>query len=190
MKKAFLLLAVTTTLAVACNNNEKTAATGEKMAGDSTATSTAGSAADKKEQKEERNKKVIMASMDAMAAHHVNDILKDASPDCVDYGDGSMAAVKGKDSIAKMLTEYVGAFPDVKGDNLKYAADGDWVMVWGDWSGTFKNPFMGMKPTNTTFKYKDVDIFKLNDDGKILEHHNVQSGATMMMQLGVKPPKK
>jgi len=190
MKKAFLLLAVTTTLAVACNDNGKTSATGDKMTNDSTATASGGSAADKKEEKEERNKKVIMASMDAMAAHNVNDILKDATSDCVDYGDGSMPAVKGKDSVAKMLTEYVGAFPDVKGENLKYAADGDWVMVWGDWSGTFKSPFMGMKPTNKTFKYKDVDIFKMTDDGKIAEHHNVQSGATMMMQLGAQPPKK
>ena len=190
MKKAFLLLAVTTTLAVACNTNEKAPATGEKMTSDSTATEKAGSAADKKEQKEERNKKIIMASIDAMAAHNVNDMLKDAAPDCVDYGDGSMSPVKSKDSIAKMLTEYIGAFPDVKGENMKYVADGDWVMAWGDWSGTFKSPFMGMKPTNKTFKYKDVDIFKLNDDGKIVEHHNIQSGATMMMQLGAKPPKK
>jgi steroid delta-isomerase-like uncharacterized protein len=190
MKKAFLLLAVSTVLMVACNDTGKTAATGDKMTSDSTATSTGGSAADKKEQKEERNKKIIMASMDAMAAHNVNDMLKDAAPDCVDYGDGSMRPVKGKDSIAKMLTEYVAAFPDVKGDNLKYVADGDWVMAWGDWSGTFKNAFMGMKPTNKTFKYKDVDIFKLNDDGKIVEHHNIQSGATMMMQLGAQPPRK
>jgi predicted ester cyclase len=183
MKKAFLLLVVTTGFMVACND---TGTTGEKMNADTTA----GATSNKMEDKAARNKKVIMASMDALAAHNVNDMLKDAAPDCVDYGDGSMKPVKGKDSIAKMIQEWMGAFPDVKADNLKYVADGDWVMVWGDWTGTFKNGFMGMKPTNKSFKYPDVDIFKMNDDGKIVEHHNVQSSNLMMMQVGAQPPKK
>jgi len=90
----------------------------------------------------------------------------------------------------KMINQWMNAFPDNKGDNLKYVADGDWVMVWGDWSGTFKNDFMGMKATNKTYKMKDVDIFKLNDAGQVVEHHNVQSPNTMMMQVGMTPPKK
>lgn len=186
MKKAFVLLAVTTTMVVACETNtNKTAGANEKMNADSAATT-----GNKMENKEERNKKVIMTSMDALGSHNVNDMLKDAAPDCVDYGDGSMPAVKSRDSIAKMLQDWVGAFPDVKINDAKYVADGDWVMVWGEWTGTFKNPFMGMKPTNKSFKYKDVDIFKLNDDGKIVEHHNVQSPNAMMMMVGVQPPKK
>jgi steroid delta-isomerase-like uncharacterized protein len=142
------------------------------------------------EDKEARNKKIVMASYDAMASHNVNDMLKDCAADCMDYGDGSMQPVKGKDSIAKMIQMWFNAFPDAKGDNLKYVADDDWVMVWGDWSGTFKNDFMGMKATNKSFKYKDVDIFKLNDDGKVIEHHNVQSPNTMMMMVGAQMPKK
>jgi predicted ester cyclase len=184
MKKVFLLLAATATIITACetNANKTAGAGGEGKMSDSTATTT--------ESKSERNKKTMMASYDAMASHNVNEMLKDCSADCVDYGDGSMPPVKGKDSIAKMLTTMMSAFPDYKGSDLKFVADGDWVMVWGDWSGTFKNDFMGMKATNKSFKMKDVDIFKLNDAGQIVEHHNVQSPNMMMMQVGASMPGK
>lgn len=180
MKKVFLLLAVTTVMLTACENNaNKTEGTESKMS-DSTSA----------ESKTERNKKIMMASYDAMASHNVNDMLKDCSSDCVDYGDGSMPPVKGKDSIMKMINQWMNAFPDNKGNDLKFVADGDWVMVWGEWSGTFKNDFMGMKATNKSYKMKDVDIFKLNDAGQVVEHHNIQSPNTMMMQVGAMPPPK
>lgn len=184
MKKSLLLLAATAFLFAACGSNAtKTAEDGtESKMSDSTAAST--------ESKPERNKKIIMASYEAMNSHNVNDMLKDCAADCVDYGDGSMPPIKGKDSVMKMLNEWMTAFPDNKGDNLKYVADGDWVMVWGDWSGTWKGDFMGMKATNKSYKMKDVDIFKLNDAGQVVEHHNVQSPNTMMMQVGMHPPKK
>jgi hypothetical protein len=187
MKKVFLLLAVSTALFTAC----QTSPTKEGTAGGDTSRSDTASAAGMGENKEERNKKIIMASFDAMGSHNVNEMLKDCAPDAVDYGDGSMPPVKSKDSIAKMINQWMNAFPDNKGNDLKYIADGDWVMVWGEWTGTFKNDFMGMKATNKSYKMKDVDIFKLNDAGQVVEHHNVQSPNTMMMQVGAKmPPKK
>jgi predicted ester cyclase len=125
-----------------------------------------------------------------MESKNVDGVLKDCANDVVDYGDGSMPPVKGKDSVAAMMKQWMNAFPDNKGSDLKYVADGDWVMVWGEWSGTWKNDFMGMKATNKQYKLKDVDIFKFNDAGQVVEHHNVQSPNTMMMQVGMNPPKK
>jgi predicted ester cyclase len=183
MKKVFLLLAVTTVMLTACENNAKKTEGTEGTEG-------AKSDSAMTENKAERNKKIIMASFDAMASHNVNDMLKDCASDCVDYGDGSMPPVKGKDSITKSINQWMNAFPDNKGSDLKFVADGDWVMVWGEWSGTFKNDFMGMKATNKSYKMKDVDIFKMNDAGQVVEHHNVQSPNTMMMQVGMMPSKK
>jgi predicted ester cyclase len=182
MKKAIVLLAVATALITSCGTNaNKTEGTmGENKMADSTMA----------ESKTERNKKVIMASFAAMESKNVADMLKDCSPDCVDYGDGSMPPIKGKDSVMKMLQGWMTAFPDNKGSDLKYVADGDWVMVWGEWSGTWKGDFMGMKATNKSYKMKDVDIFKMNDAGQVVEHHNVQSPNTMMMQVGMPMPKK
>jgi steroid delta-isomerase-like uncharacterized protein len=187
MKKVLLLFVSAAGFMAACNDAGKADNAKEKMGGDSAMVAGASS---NMEDKAMRNKKVIMASFDAMASHNVADMLKDCATDCVDYGDGSMPPVKGKDSIMKMLQSWMNAFPDSKGDNLKYVAEGDWVMVWGDWTGTFKNDFMGMKATNKSYRYPDVDIFKMSDDGKVMEHHNVQSFNMVMMQVGAMSPKK
>jgi steroid delta-isomerase-like uncharacterized protein len=182
MKKTIVLLAVATAFIMSCgtNANKTEGTTGENNMSDTTMA----------ESKTERNKKVVMASMEAMMAKNIDQVLKDVAPDVVDYNDGSMPAMKGKDTIMKMMNTWLTAFPDNKGNDLKYVADGDWVMVWGEWTGTWKGDFMGMKATNKTYKVKDVDIFKLNDAGQIVEHHNVQSPNTMMMQVGMAPPKK
>lgn len=86
------------------------------------------------------------------------------------------------------MVAWFAAIPDLKGDNIMAAADGDHVMVCGDWSGTWKNDFMGMKATGKSFKVKDVDIFKFNDAGKIIEHRSVQSHETMDRQTGMSMP--
>jgi predicted ester cyclase len=61
-------------------------------------------------------------------------------------------------------------------------------MVYGEWSGTWKGDLMGMKATGKTFKINDVDIFKFNDAGKMIEHRSVQSGATLGAQIGMPIP--
>ncbi|AEW03172.1 hypothetical protein A4D02_03980 [Niastella koreensis] len=184
MKKSLLLVAATAILFAACESNaHKTAEGGtESKMNDSTAAP--------KESKSERNKKAVMASYEAMNSHNVGEALKYCTADVVDYGDGSMPPVKGRDSITKMINGWMTAFPDNKASDVKYVADGDWVMVWGEQTGTWKGDFMGMKATNKSYKLKDVDIFKLNDEGQIIEHYNVQSPNTMMMQIGMHMPKK
>jgi predicted SnoaL-like aldol condensation-catalyzing enzyme len=184
MKNSLLLFAATAIFFAACESN---AAKTEEGAGNKMSDSTAATTT---ESKSDRNKKAVMASYEAMNSHNVSEALKYCTADVVDYGDGSMPPVKGRDSIAKMINEWMTAFPDNKGSDLKYVADGDWVMVWGEQSGTWKGDFMGMKATNKPYKLKDVDIFKLNDEGQIIEHHNVQSPSTMMMQVGMPMPKK
>jgi predicted ester cyclase len=77
----------------------------------------------------------------------LDEAFKDVTSDVVDYGDGMMAPIKGRDSIISMVKGYLSAFPDYKGENYMVVGDGNHVAVFGDYSGTFKNPWMGMKPT-------------------------------------------
>ena len=91
MKKTIVLLAVATALITSCGTNTN------HEEGTGTMDTKTDSAM--VESKTERNKKVIMASFSAMESKNVAEMLKDCSPDCVDYGDGSMPPIKGKDSI-------------------------------------------------------------------------------------------
>lgn len=178
MKKIFVMMAASLVMLSACNDDKKTETDDKKM-GDEKMSSSA-------EEKEERNKKTVLASLEGVSAHDVNVMLKDAATDITDYGDGSGPPMKGIDTARAGIAAWFAAFPDVKGENFKAVADGDWVMVWGDWSGTWKGDFMGQKPTGKSYKIKDVDIFKLNDEGKITEHHYVQSWMNTASQVGMK----
>jgi predicted ester cyclase len=185
MKKIFVMMAASLLMLTACNS-DKTESTGEKMEEGKMSDDKMSSSA---EDKEERNKKIVMASLEGIKAQDVNIVLKDAAADITDFADGSMPVTKGLDSVRAGITSWFAAFPDVKIEDFKIVADGDWVMVWGNWSGTWKGDFMGQKATGKSYKAKDVDIFKLNDEGKITEHHFVQSPMTVGMQIGMKPPK-
>ena len=136
----------------------------------------------------EKNKATALASVQAFTSGKLDDAFKDVTPDAVDYGDGGMAPVKGRDTIISMVKGFLAAFPDYKAENLMVIGEGNHVAVFGDYSGTFKNPMMGIKPTGKSFKYRDVDLFTFNDAGKITEHRSIQSGKTMMDMVGAKMP--
>ena len=79
--------------------------------------------------------------------------------------------------------KFFNSFPDNKGSDLKYFADGDHVVVLGEYSGTFKKDFNKMKATNKSFKYNDADVFTLTDNGKISSHRYIQPDATLFSQV-------
>lgn len=139
---------------------------------------------------EQRNKDVVKECLEEGIMKGNLDVLTNNMADEVtEYGDGSTPPVSNKDSIRWMLKEWLNAFPNPTAKNMIYVADGDYVMAYGEWTGTFQNDFIGMKANGKSFNVPDVDIFKLNEEGKVTEHRTVQSSATMMMQLGVEPPK-
>jgi predicted ester cyclase len=184
--KKLLLLAMSATLLYSCNDK----ATGTTSSSDTSNTGAANrTTANNDEAKEERNKQTALASLHAFDNGGGADaVLKDADPNVVDYGDGSMAPAKGVDSTKAGLSMWLKAVPDYKGSDFIAVADGDYVMVYGTWTGTWKGDLMGMKPTGKTFKVADVDIFKFNDAGKVIEHRSVQSNNEAARQLGMKMP--
>lgn len=183
MKKVQLLAFAACLFFAACNDGaNNTVADSSNTSGDTTKMT--------QEDKEERNKRVALESINAINAHNVDGVLKDATPDGIDYGEGSQPPVKGIDSIKVGIKMFLDAFPDYKGDNLQAVADGDYVFVYGDWTGTFKNDIMGTKATGKSFKIRDVDIFKFNDEGKITEHRAIMPWSAVMQQVGGKPSGK
>lgn len=178
MKKLLITFCSSMLLVTACNTGTKK----ETAGSDTTAAAT--SAPNSEESKEERNKQVAMESIRAVINNNADEALKNATPDAVDYYDGSGPPTKGLDSIKAGMKMWLSNMQDYKGDNLEAVADGNKVFVYGDWSGTFKGDFMGKKVGGKKFNIKDVDIFTFNDEGKITEHRSVQSMAGMMVSMG------
>jgi hypothetical protein len=139
------------------------------------------------EMKEERNKATAMRSINGFVNRKADSVLFAIdSVSFTEYGDGSMPPMRYNDSVKIGLQSWMDAFPDMKGSDFITVADDDYVIVYGTWTGTWKNDYMGMKATGKTFNVRDADIFKFNEDGKMIEHRGVQSGATLANQIGMK----
>lgn len=150
----------------------------------------AGSGSDSTATISAKNKMTALNSDVAMANKDVESVFKDCSADFTDYGNGGYPPMKNLDSIKANMKGFLAAFPDFKAESLQAVAQGDTVIVTGVWSGTFKNEFMGMKPTQKSFKAADADIFTFNKEGKITSHRSIQSEATYFAQLGITMPEK
>jgi predicted ester cyclase len=168
MKKTMLLFTIAAIM-VSCNNETKTGSDEKKE--NNTAAET----------KQERNKKVIQASMDAFAKHDVDGMVKDAAPGYVDYADETIPPSSNLDSTKIFIKMLLNSFENFTASNAQLIADGDYVFYYADWSGVFKNDLMGIKATGKPIKFKDCDIFKFTDDGKITEHHSIQNMGALLM---------
>jgi predicted ester cyclase len=68
-----------------------------------------------------------------------------------------------------------------KPENTMLLADGDYVAAYATWTGIFKNDLMGIKASGKAVRFPDVDIFKFNEAGKIIEHRSVQNTGAVLM---------
>lgn len=175
MKSLIAVLAVAF-LFIACNQNSGNQA--DTLSTDTTAVV--------KETPEEKNIKIIAEAMVALNAHDSAKLISMMSDDAVDYGDGTQPPLKSRDSMRASISTFLTAFPDYKADNLKYFANGNEVVVLGDYSGTFKNDLGKVKATGKSFKLSDADIFTLNDSGKVTSHRFVYPNSALFAQISGK----
>lgn len=179
MKKVplFFLVAV---LAASCKNNNE-AATSSTSGQDSTL-----AALSWKDSMIQKNEALVLSDFKAFNAGDLDGAFKGSAQDYVDYGDGSGNPVRGLDSIKAALKAYEAAFPDNRSSNYVVVGDLHHVALFADWTGTFTNAFMGLKPTHKSYHYRDVDLFTFNDSGQITEHRGIMPFGQVLMQLGVR----
>src|SRR5262245_54713049 len=134
MKRTILSLITVFGIAISsCNNETKK----DEVKGEATVSAV--------ETKQDRNKKVVMGAMESFMKGDLDGVFKDAAPGFIDYADGSFPPTNSVDTLKNFIKMMQASITDYKGENLKYYADGDYVLVHGDWSGVFKNDFMGIK---------------------------------------------
>ena len=90
----------------------------------------------------------------------------------------------GTRAIAEQWTT---AFPDWRFDLLALIAEGDRVVAHMPYSGTHRQPILGVAPTDRSCSVDEIVIFRVSE-GKIAEAWEVYDEAGMWRQLGVRPP--
>jgi steroid delta-isomerase-like uncharacterized protein len=66
-------------------------------------------------------------------------------------------------------------------------AEGDRVVVRWTHAGTHVGEFAGIPATGKTFEIAGIDIYRVDDDGKLCEHWHVIDQLSMLGQLGLLP---
>ncbi|HTD39225.1 MAG TPA: ester cyclase [Mucilaginibacter sp.] len=141
-----------------------------------------------------KNVQTALAADSLIMKHDMDGYFKLCAPGYTDYGSPGDKPANNIDSMKSEMKIFFGAYPDFKGEDLKaYASPDsyrDEVAVTGTFSGTFKNPYLKMKPTGKGFKVFDADIFTFDKDGKITSHKSIVPGSVYLSQAGVVLPKK
>jgi steroid delta-isomerase-like uncharacterized protein len=80
------------------------------------------------------------------------------------------------------------AFSELHFEVRDTIADGDRVALRVQMRGVHTGPLMGMPPTNKPFSVQHIHIFRVADDGKLIEHWANRDDLGAMAQLGLLPP--
>lgn len=105
--------------------------------------------------------------------------------------DGFVLHQGDRETTAEEFTQtesaLVAAAPDAKVVVLDQIAEDDTVVTRWAWSGTFRNPWMGMPATGAPLAFTAVVIDRIKD-GEIAERWVEADSLGLLTQLGLIPP--
>lgn len=132
----------------------------------------------------EENKALVGQFFEAVNAGDLDALDQYVAEDFVEHEAFPGLPTKGPEAPKAAIGLFRGAFPNLHMTSDEILADGDKVVVRGTMSGTHQGEFMGIPPTNNSFKVQFIDIIEMRD-GKATAHWGVTDQAAMMQQLGL-----
>lgn len=76
------------------------------------------------------------------------------------------------------------AFPDLRHEEQSIIAQGDTVISVLNVTGTNTGNYFILPPTGKNISYEAVHIYRIGEDGKIVEHNPVRDDLAFLAQLG------
>ena len=96
----------------------------------------------------------------------------------------SIADVTGVDSIVGLLGAFIGALEDVRAEEQDVIASGDLVAMRLVVTATQTGDMLGIPASGRKVRWDAVDIYRINDEGKISEQWAFEDMAAIGSQLG------
>jgi steroid delta-isomerase-like uncharacterized protein len=104
--------------------------------------------------------------------------------DDVVWHGGSMGNIAGVDNMVNLLHAFIGALPDLNAAEQDLIASGDLVAMRLIVTATHSADLLGIPKTGRRVRWDAVDIYKVNDNGKISEEWALDDMASFASQLG------
>ena len=134
----------------------------------------------------EENKRNTKQVYDAFGRGDVEGVLARIADDAVDHA-LPPGLPSGKEGIRQAITEWIGAFSDLRMDPLVLIAEGDHVAAHVRVTARHTGEFMGQAATNKAVDMTVTEIFRI-ENGLMKERWATEDNLGMFSQLGLQPP--
>jgi steroid delta-isomerase-like uncharacterized protein len=115
--------------------------------------------------------------------HQPDRALEYVTPDVAWHG-GSLGTVTGAENLAGLLRGFIGALPDLHAVEQDVVASADLVVLRLVVTATQRGDLLGIPATNRKVRWDAVDVYRVNDEGKISEEWAADDMAAFASQLG------
>jgi len=99
-----------------------------------------------------------------------------------DYIQHNPFVEQGSAGFKAFFSDWFTAIPDFQYELKNIIANDDYVWVYGTYSGTHSNEWLGIPASQAAYQFDAVDIFRI-EDGKLAEHWDVMDLHTLFQQL-------
>jgi steroid delta-isomerase-like uncharacterized protein len=93
----------------------------------------------------------------------------------------------GPEGQRQVMQRLWNAFPDARFEIEAISADGDTVICVGTMSGTHEGELSGIPATGKKVSWRQCNLFKVDDQGRFVEHDAIRDDLGLLRQLGVMP---
>ena len=115
--------------------------------------------------------------------HHPERCAEYVTPDVVWHGN-TLGTFSGVENLAALLNVFLGSLPDLVAEEQDLIASGDLVVLRFLVTATHKGDLLGIPATGRPVSWNAVDIYRINDAGKISEEWASDDMAAFGSQLG------
>jgi len=115
--------------------------------------------------------------------HQPDLVLRYVTPEVIWHG-GSLGTVTGAENLRDLLRAFIGALPDLHAVEQDVIASDDLVVLRLVVTATQRGDLLGIPATRRPVRWDAVDIYRINDKGKIGEEWALDDMAAFASQLG------
>jgi steroid delta-isomerase-like uncharacterized protein len=116
-------------------------------------------------------------------SHHPERTGDYCTQDVVWHGN-TLGTISGVENLTALLNVFLGSLPDLVAKEQDVIANGDLVVMRLVVTATHKGDLLGIPATGRSVTWDAVDIYRVNDDGKISEEWASDDLAAVGSQLG------
>jgi predicted ester cyclase len=139
----------------------------------------------------DNNIKVARQVIEAFNTGDVSNVSQFISPQYFNHEsqvDPVRGQLRGPEEFIDTIKNNRIAFPDLHHEEQAIITQGDIVISIINVTGTNTGNFFILQPTGNKISYEAVHIYRISEDGKIVEHKAIRDDLTFLAQLGVVGP--